>query len=186
MSTPGAINSKEASMARFKLLAPHELDIMNSFYEQKLVNNWGKNVTEKWDCHRMLNPDDPNDCNYNAKGLPQDETLGEDPCVVINTKPHRKDYVIRNPEAFRPSTEMEPLDEEAQALMEKWKPRSVMQAMDALPMTMGEVPQYEHRAGTPEFAAAVAVAVANALKGDPFFAQHSGSVYKGHQLDTRP
>jgi len=173
-------------MARFKLLAAHELNLMGSFYEQKLVTNFGKPATEKWDCNRYLNPDDPSDCNYNGKGMPQDESLGEDMCCVINTKPHRKDWVIRSPESFIPSTEMEPLDDEAEALMAKHKPRSVMQALDSLPLTMGEVPQYEQKVGTPEFAAAVAVAVANALKGDPFFAQYSGTVYKGRATDMRP
>lgn len=94
-------------MARWRLTQKHYLNVPGNSWEHKEVTNEGKNLRKLFTVPMFLDPEDPSDCNrdgiivvaHEGKGLPGD---------IIFTGP--------------PTPDMEPMDEEAQAISDKERP----------------------------------------------------------------
>src|SRR5262245_61863192 len=103
-------------MARFQLLEKHYLNVDNCEYEHKeevqtRVRGRNRQSRKVYPVPMYLNPKDPADCNY-----------GDPDRIIISTKEDRRypdDYLIRGD--FSPTLDMQPLDQEADAVMEEFR-----------------------------------------------------------------
>lgn len=89
-------------MARWRLTQPHYLKTVDNQWEQKETNRTsGRQAIKRYDVPRLFDPKDPGDCNN-----------GEDCVVCWEGKGTPRDHIFFGP----PTPDMEPLDEEAEAV----------------------------------------------------------------------
>lgn len=100
-------------MARWRLTAPHYLNVPGTEWEQKEVSpNTKRQVVKRYPVPLFLNPEDPADQNYREAG----ELI-----VCHEGKGQRRDITFIG----EPTPDMEPLDEEAEAISAKLRPKWV-------------------------------------------------------------
>jgi len=103
-------------MARWKLTAPHYLGVPGTEWEQKETNQQtGKQARKVYKVPMYLDPKDTADCNYPGEII-----------VAHGYKKHeRQDILFENANGSPgdPSPDMEPLDEEAEAISAKFRKR---------------------------------------------------------------
>jgi len=89
-------------MARWRLVKPHYLWTPDNEWEYKETSReTGRQARKVFQVPRYLDPEDPGDCQSNGE------------CVVCyEGKGQRKDHIFTGP----PTPDMEPLDEEAEAI----------------------------------------------------------------------
>ncbi len=94
-------------MARWRLMTPHYLKVEGNEWEyQETSQTTGKISRHRFPVPMLLDVKDPGDWNY-----PQDKMI----VVCHKGKGLPKDYVFEGP----PTADMEPLDDEAQAITDK-------------------------------------------------------------------
>jgi hypothetical protein len=94
-------------MARWKLNAPHYLNVAGTTWEYKEVDrSTGKQIRKTFDVPTLLEPENPGDWNY-VTGKDQGEIIVSD---GKNAEP--KDIIF----AGKPTPDMVPLDDEARAI----------------------------------------------------------------------
>ena len=96
-------------MARWKLTAAHYLNVPGTEWEYKETDqSTGKQARKVYPVPALLNPDDSADCNYPGEII-----------VAYAGSPHRKDIIFLG----EPTPDMEPLDEEAEAISAALRPK---------------------------------------------------------------
>jgi len=105
-------------MARWKITAPHYLNVVGSEWEYSENDRMtGKPKRIKFPVPTLLHPDDPTNWNANFVRNPRGELLGGDIIVAHATgKQEAADYVFEGD----PTPEMEPLDKEAAEISAKF------------------------------------------------------------------
>lgn len=94
-------------MARWKLLQPHYLNVPGTEWEYKETDRTtGRQARKVFQVPLFLHPDDPADQNYPGE-------------IIVGYKPQGRDIVFVGP----PTPDMEPLDEEAQAISDRERPK---------------------------------------------------------------
>lgn len=108
-------------MARWKLQLPHYLKVPGTRWELKQINQGdGEEERVLFDVPRYLHPDNPRDCR------------SPEGCVVAYSNQRRGDWVFFGD----PTPDMEPLDEEAEKITERLRPKW-SHAIDDLPAQGG-------------------------------------------------
>lgn len=100
-------------MARWRLAAPHYLNVEGNVWEYKEVDRTtGRQKTTKFPVPTHLDPDQPTDWNY-IYGKDQGE-------IIVSNKPsdNTKDIIFIG----KPTPDMVPLDDEAKAITAKMAP----------------------------------------------------------------
>lgn len=106
-------------MARWRLTAAHYLNVPGTEYEYKETDrNTGKQARKVFLVPALLNPDDPSDCNYPGEII-----------VCVEGKGQGRDIVFTGP----PTPDMEPLDDEAEAISASHRP-AWQHPIDSLPV----------------------------------------------------
>jgi len=103
-------------MARWKLTAPHYLNVPGTEFEYKEVSReTGKQAIKKFPVPLLLNPEDPGDNNYPGETIVCHAGKGQREAnqIIRNT-----DLVFAGP----PTPEMEPLDDEARKISDNLRP----------------------------------------------------------------
>lgn len=95
-------------MARWRLLNAHYLNVPGTEWEYKEISNAGKQARRVAPVPLFLDPKDQADWNYRDTG---------DIIVCNGNNPQSRDIIFEGP----PTPDMEPLDEEAQAISDKHK-----------------------------------------------------------------
>jgi hypothetical protein len=94
-------------MARFRLLQPHYLNVPDNFWEQKETDEYGQQRRHLYPVPRLLDPKEAD-----PRRFPNG--------IIVTTKAAKEfpgDIEFSGP----PSPEMEPLDAEAEALVEEYR-----------------------------------------------------------------
>lgn len=104
-------------MARWRLMQPHYLNVPGTEWEYKETTSTGKQGRKMFQVPTYLNPNDGSDHNYPGEII-----------VCYAGKGHPKDIEFVGP----PTPDMEPLDDEAQAINAELAP-SWTHPIDALP-----------------------------------------------------
>lgn len=113
-------------MARWRLMSAHYLKVPGTEYELKEVDRaTGKQATKRFPVNLYLNPNDPADCNY----------PGEIIVTSSKNKVYPKDIYFIGP----PTSEMEPLDEEAEKISKQWEKKWENHPIESLPATMSQI-----------------------------------------------
>ena len=107
-------------MARWRLLQPHYLNVPGNEWEYKETNrDTGRQARKVFAVPQFLNPNDAADHNYREDG---------DIIVSDGNNAQRKDIIFVGP----PTPDMEPLDDEAQAISDAERPKW-QQPIESLP-----------------------------------------------------
>lgn len=99
-------------MARWRLKSAHYLNVPGTdvtFIE--VSQDTGRQAKKTYPVPRYLNPNDASDWNYPQEGI----------IVVAQGKGMPRDIIFEGP----PTPDMEPMDEEAQAITDKWRDKWV-------------------------------------------------------------
>lgn len=110
-------------MARWRLQSAHYLNVPGTEWEHRETNrDTGRQARKVYEVPLLLDPKDPADCNYPGEII-----------IAYAGKGQGRDIIFEGP----PTPEMEPLDEEAEAITEAERPR--WQAVTDSPgLTYGE------------------------------------------------
>lgn len=109
-------------MARFRLNGKHYLNVPETEWEQIEITLTGKQHRHRYKVHAYLDPEDPSDHNYPGE-------------IIVATKAsraHPKDIIF----VGSPTLDMEPLDDEAEALIAEVAARGA-HPIESLPATGG-------------------------------------------------
>lgn len=94
-------------MARWRLTHSHYLNVPGTEWEYKETDRTtGRQARKVFPVPLLLNPEDPADCNYPGE-------------IIVSYRANGRDIVFVGP----PTPDMEPLDEEAQAISDKERPK---------------------------------------------------------------
>ena len=107
-------------MARWRLTQKHYLNVPGTVYEHKETSNYGKQVRKNFTVPLFLDPEDPNDCNYNFGGesrAPNQNGIGEIIVAHATGAERPRDIIFEG----APTIDMVPLDEEAIAISDSMK-----------------------------------------------------------------
>lgn len=112
-------------MARFRLRAPHYLNVPGTTWEYTEADQFNAKKQKKtqFPVPMFLHPDDPNDQNYPGEVIVATEESAQYP----------RDIVFVGP----PTPDMEPIDEAAQALIQKYK-KNWVHPIESLSGTYGD------------------------------------------------
>ena len=119
-------------MARFRLKEKHYINIEGGEWEQKEevqgpIKGRFKQVRKSYPVPTYFDPEDPSDHNY----------PGEIIITTVEDRRYPHDFLCR--EGFQPTFDMEPLDDEAEAMLEVYrKAHPGQHAIESLPGQMGE------------------------------------------------
>lgn len=101
-------------MARWRLTQPHYLNVPGTVYEHKETSTYGKQVRKTYAVGLYLDPNAPDDCNYNFDGesrSPSQNGAGEIIVAWATGTEKPRDIIFVGP----PTIDMVPLDDEAKA-----------------------------------------------------------------------
>lgn len=112
-------------MARFRLKGKHYLNVLGSEWEQKETDSrTGKQIRRVYPVPMFLDPDDPADYNYPGDGII---------VATAEDKRYPRDHIFTG----KPTPDMEPMDEEAEALIEANK-KNWINPIESLSGTYGD------------------------------------------------
>ena len=101
-------------MARFRLTAKHYLNIPGTeWIHEETSRETGKRLRKVFHVPTHLDPDEPSDCNYPIRVEPK--YRNEIIVATEESKEYPADYIFSGD----PTPDMEPLDEAAEAIVEK-------------------------------------------------------------------